>query len=661
MTDPRQRATLAEIINHPWITKGFNAPPENYLPHREPLQLPLDASIIDKMTGFDFGPADYINRELTRVLTSDEYQHAVRLNAREQAAQAAGGEKKRGVFDFYKRRNSIASKDTLPNTSSEAVQFGSDPVNAFSPLISIYYLVREKQERERAEANPGALSIPISPGEQPLKMPDLPPPAAAYTNTYSQEMPGEKATGGRARARSRTQGEEDVVENLKNVNLNVPPGAASPGIVAPTEQVTAKKESSGMGILRRFSTRRGRDTRIERVDSSQQAPSLLLPASDFGNQPRKSFSVRRSRNRDAAPSPLLHPGGSTPNQTELLTPPGSNDARSRTSNTLDRSTSVNSADYRQRGGRRGVSEGQAALASLEPPQTSGSERSSISGHKSKASDPAGSIDQKSNLTAKAAATRTKSLGHGRRESMQMRRSRRAEATHEADVPEETETELANTPENFNKSNENLKPVYLKGLFSVSTTSNKPLAVIRMDIIRVLKQLGVSYAEVKGGFSCRHAPSIDLARDEKQLPPSPDFQSPPANQQHKRRISFAGGFRSGMDNAVSEKTTGPRKLQRPQPAPNNNSFTASSDSESDVVQHKSRRSMQVSGATPPPPPAGETSTHVQNDLGGDMFLIFEILIVKVPWFRLHGIQFKKIQGGTWQYKNLAGEILAALRL
>ena len=76
-------------------------------------------------------------------------------------------------------------------------------------------------------------------------------------------------------------------------------------------------------------------------------------------------------------------------------------------------------------------------------------------------------------------------------------------------------------------------------------------------------------------------------------------------------------------------------------------------------------MQLPGpinrALPSTAAAGETTTQVQNDLGGDMVLIFEILIVKVPWFRLHGVQFKKIQGGTWQYKDVAGEILAALKL
>ena len=668
VTDPRQRAHLSEIINHPWITKGFNSPPENYLPHREPLQLPLDPKIIEKMTGFDFGPADYITRELTKVIASDEYQNAVRNNAREQAVQASGVEQRRGVFNFYKRRNSMSSRDTLPNSSTEAVQLGTDPVNAFSPLISIYYLVREKQERERIEANPGALAMPTSPGEKPLKLPDLPAPEAAYTNVSTYEMAGEKPTGGRTRARSRTQGEDDVVENLKRVNLNVPPAHANPAATPPPPQQAGKKESSGMGILRRFSTRRGKDYHPNRPET-QQAPSFQVqpPSEVTDTTPRKSFSVRRSRNRDRAPAPLIHPGGSTPHQAGLLAPT-SNETRSKTGNAINRSASVNSADYRQRQPRRGVSEGQPTTASLEPPLTSGSDRSSVSAdYRSKATPPA-SVEPKGAIPTRAASTLSKSVGYTRRESMQVRRPRREE-NRQADVPEESQGDAgANSDNPDNKSVENIRPVYLKGLFSVSTTSRKPLPVIRMDIVRVLNQLGVTWTDIKSGFSCTHAPSIDLNKAVDNRAPSPEMIS-----MQKRRISFAGGFRSGDRHAeepekLHRKSTIRQKAQAPAPAVDT-SFTASSGSDSDVargtgVRQRSPRHVPRTGDTDaewPNVAAGETTTHVQNDLGENMILRFEIFIVKVPLFSMHGIQFNKVHGGTWQYKEMAQKIVNALKL
>ncbi|GME93958.1 unnamed protein product [[Candida] boidinii] len=52
-----------------------------------------------------------------------------------------------------------------------------------------------------------------------------------------------------------------------------------------------------------------------------------------------------------------------------------------------------------------------------------------------------------------------------------------------------------------------KTLFLKGFFSVQTTSTKPLPIIRYDIMYVLPQLGVKFTEVKGGFVCIHYPSV----------------------------------------------------------------------------------------------------------------------------------------------------------
>ncbi|KAL8771187.1 MAG: hypothetical protein Q9209_003358 [Squamulea sp. 1 TL-2023] len=647
VTDPKQRASLAEILNHPWLTKGFNAAPENYLPHREPVQLPLDPDVVEKMTGFDFGSSEFITRELTKVINSEEYQAAVKLTAREHSVHAAaGGDKKRGVFDFYKRRSSISSRDTLPNMSAEAVQLGSDPINAFSPLISIYYLVKEKQDRERTESNPGALRMPVSPGEKPLKMPDLPPPEAAYTNSTTYEMPGEKATGGRSRPRSRTHGEDDVPEGMKRANLNVPGHGPPPSMNSPVEQ-PARKESTAAGLLRRFSTRRTKEPSRDRSTVHQPPSVQLQPPADQGSTPRKSFSVRKSRNREATPQ--IHPGGSTPHQSELLAP--STARESRPTANLDRSASVSTVDHRKRHSRRGVSEAHAAVAALEPPMTSGSDRSDASGRKSKASEPA-PTEHISTLDPRSTTSRTRSLGRGRRESMQARRARREETeAKEAGVPEETDQELIEDERAAkNGSVENIKPVYLKGLFSVSTTSSKPLSYIRSDIVRVLRQLGVDYTEIKGGFSCRHAPSIDLHTPNL---PSPEQQTPKQN----RRISF-GGFRGGGTDHRDDADRSPQMVRNAasqRRRAQNTSFTGSEGSDESITR-------RADGGEPDNnPEPGQTTTHVQNDFGSNMVLRFEIFIVKVPLFSLHGIQFKKVAGGTWPYKNMASKILDALRL
>lgn len=636
-TDPTQRLTLSEIMTHPWLTKGFNSPPENYLPHREPVQLPLDREIIEKMQGFDFGTTDYITTQLTNVIQSEEYQRAVRMASRRTTAQTPETEKKRGMFDFYKRRNSIGSREQLTASSSEDIQRGLDPVNAYSPLLSVYFLVKEKMERERLEANPGPSAMPQTPEEKPLKMPDLPAPPAAYTNSATYEMAGEKPTGGRSRPRARTHGEDDIIDGLQRVDLNNPPPVLSPAI----EQT--KKEGAAVGLLRRFSTRKYRSHEKDRVEPlPPPTPAVAVSGPpEIGTPPatvpRKSFSIRRPRDRDDGSTSHLQT-----NQPELLSPPGAANTATRKLKALGRSTSVNSADLRRRLSRRGRSSENPGI----PPPSSGSDRSNVSGHQARSANDAAS-DDLSGSPRPIQASRAKSLGHARRESIQARRARREHAK-EANVPEETDAELAEAQVEASRSPDAVKPVFLKGLFSVSTTSTKPLTVIQDDLIRVLDQLGVEWSEIKGGFRCRHAPSIDMHR-------AIDSPASPPSGGSRRKISF-GGFMGGdrdRDEFRDQHRTPntPKSRSRPSPADRSYTNTDESDGSEEREDRRPRRAV----------PAGETSTHVQNDMGSSMSLVFEILIVKVPLLTLHGIQFKKVDGGTWQYKNMAQTILSELRL
>jgi hypothetical protein len=637
VTDPKQRASLAEIMTHPWMNKGFNSPPENYLPHREPLQLPLDQDVIEKMTGFDFGSPEYIKSQLTKVLESEDYQHALRLNFREQQPAPNYAERKRGVFDFYKRRNSAASRDTLSAPSAEAVQLGNDPLNAYSPLISTYHLVKEKLDRERSEARPGALGLRQAPSE--VQVPDLQAPEAAHTNQY--QLPGDKDTGRRSRPRARTHGEDEVSEGMKGLHSSSPSAHA---VQVSHHDTPAKKESTAAGLLRRFSTRRtkdrSRDVERERT-STPNTPTLnVQPPADSASPINRGFSVRRTRR--AEPSPGGVSSNSSQQQQDLLTAPGSADRSARSNKFLERSASVNSADYRtRRAARRSDADAIDVAADRQPPSTSGSDQVGPNNQKDVAGGRTG---------GRTHTARTMSLGHARRESIQARRARR-EATREANVPEETDADISGAGtalESANEGEDLSKPVYLKGLFSVSTTSSKPLPLIRADIIRVLKQLAVEYVEIKGGFSCRHAPSIDLDKVVDVAPPSPDRQGQVSG--HRRRISFGGLL--GHDESQNDTRTGSSKLRRAQAAPDR-SFTTNSDASDEFV---ARDQHQVGERV-----VGETTTRVQSDTGENLVLRFEILIVKVPLFSLHGIQFKKVSGGMWQYREMAKKILDALRL
>ncbi|KAF3358783.1 hypothetical protein VdG1_05337 [Verticillium dahliae VDG1] len=552
-----------------------------------------EPEVITAMTGFNFGSPDNIKAQLTRTIESEEYQRAL----------------------------------------------GSDPLNAFSPLVSIYYLVREKQERDRIELHPGQVS---QPAQTPLQQkegkdkesakdhnpPQITPPQAAHTNTAAYEMPGERATGGRSRPRARTHGEDDEPEALVRAQL-------SPAIAQPSEPYSdgpPKKESTAAGILRRFSTRRRREP--ERLDKDRSHPPVVQvrSPSEAPSAPRKSFSIRRSRRDHDEPSDSgLRSDDSQPQHKDLLSPPPSAGGHfgSRRKG-LGRSTSVNSADLRRRDSSRG---------SKEPPPTSGSDRS--------ATDDKPRSEQRFVGQSRSISLRAKSLGHARRESIQQRRLRREEA-REANVPEETDQEAGDhsgvSTERLDSS-DLAKPVFLKGLFSVSTTSGKSVPEIRTDIRRVLRGLGVDYTEIKGGFACRHTPSIDLKKVQ-DPPGSPAAHTPG----HRRRFSF-GGMIASADRERDDSRDAPATPRTAGRAGDH------SYSNSDVSEDSVSRELPSSSRRAP----GETSTQVQSDLGGDMVLEFEIFIVKVPLLSLHGIQFKRLVGNTWQYKNMADQILRELRL
>lgn len=56
----------------------------------------------------------------------------------------------------------------------------------------------------------------------------------------------------------------------------------------------------------------------------------------------------------------------------------------------------------------------------------------------------------------------------------------------------------------------MKPIYLKGLFSVSCTSSMPLSFIQAEIIRVVDKLDITRREIPGGYSCHPESARDLS-------------------------------------------------------------------------------------------------------------------------------------------------------
>ncbi|SCV68416.1 BQ2448_537 [Microbotryum intermedium] len=206
VTSPAARATMSEVLSHPWTVKGFSGPPSSHIPHRIPLRVEeLDREIIKGMTGFELGSEQEIYDSLCQVLSHDSYRTALRAwdtkrgrltgpngdsPETERPATRVDGKDMKGVgrsttnkrfsglgfvgkkltsginAAFNSGGSSLGSKgqDEASHsngdegtsysggpmmTNSQGIKLDIDPTRGFHPLISIYFLVREKQERER--------------------------------------------------------------------------------------------------------------------------------------------------------------------------------------------------------------------------------------------------------------------------------------------------------------------------------------------------------------------------------------------------------------------------------------------------------------------------------------------------------------------------------
>ncbi|KAJ7485051.1 hypothetical protein B0H11DRAFT_2231259 [Mycena galericulata] len=267
------------------------------------------------------------------------------------------------------------------------------------------------------------------------------------------------------------------------------------------------------------------------------------------------------------------------------------------------------------------------------------------------------------------------------------------------------------------SEKDFKPVFLKGLFSVATTSTKPPPVIKADIRRVLDRMQVQYRETKGGFECIHLPSIDIS--------SVDSPTTPRHRGHHQQASSGSGDppmspapRPSLAKKVSKLSFGIRRDKSrerdlsvdkergeapgrpsggttltatpssgsssppPPPMPVANgamppslsldvdvtppSRTASPASIKSKVLPPIPRDFAASpgpmSPSPTPLPTGEVDREVFESMGNNTLSVrFEINIVKVPWLPLHGIQFRRAGGDGWQYQMLARRVLTELKL
>jgi serine/threonine protein kinase KIN1/2 len=249
VTNPQQRSPLPDLLNHPWMTRGFDGAPDAHLLRREPLRADeLDRQVIRGMTGFEFGTEDEIERRLVAILESEAYRRAVQYweNKRDRPQNwgeslsntslavewdGAGGQgggnkveaastprknKRFSGFDFYRRKlfspstsppsspfaSPSQSQSQLSNTSLSDINQKEppNPTRGYHSLISMYYLAREKMERDRLYGAGHFASSQLS-VNPPQRTAEEAPPASASKQSVQITVPAstvtpQKAVGG---------------------------------------------------------------------------------------------------------------------------------------------------------------------------------------------------------------------------------------------------------------------------------------------------------------------------------------------------------------------------------------------------------------------------------------------------------------------------------
>ncbi|ODQ66768.1 Pkinase-domain-containing protein [Nadsonia fulvescens var. elongata DSM 6958] len=816
--NPKERITLTQAMNHPWMVKGYGAPPDSYMPYRRPLSVSqLDPQIITEMAGFNFGSEEQVYTDMKTILNSAEYKYCCSVweshDTHEKTAPAkhtfpslASSSKNsatlnesnksslaRHLSTLVRRNkphrnhtdhaNQDTSNDSLPPSTNESTLPSSshvytDPTAGFHPLLSVYYLVAERNQRDLdkkiieeakqfdviyhskftsplAAGDPVQSQDPTHPINDPFSndhqiKPSSPSPRVNTNNKHLRSKSESKPQTSNYKASYKNMSPELLDKNNFSLGLKTSPDPSagvslisSPLKAALDEkyqplnninkyrgdfkskeanetidrihidtnaqaETNAHSTSLASSLLRRFSsckksavapefgTPSSQDTKSHtRSHSSQDHEDESgddTTSQNYGNNNRSNTTDNGHSIPDVPQFPTIY----IPNMAEVK-PATDNDSLNATHRDpfVQRSTSMSIPKNKKQAGV-----GEARKDNHLSPVVSGvacnSDGKDQIVHKPELRD-ADTKDKKYHPSARA-----KSASHIRRASVNRRYDENmgrpmtggnepgskyyenfdiiddyldknsydgnedssfngSNTSHADSGKDNVSTERKLSDEGLTKSNFKLgrnaqpisidhpKQVFVRGIFSAQTTSTKSLAFIRADLIRVLSKLGISYREVQGGFQC----SNTVTGDNLLVEP---------NIGHRRKFSFGSGL---FGTPKSKGHHEPQLLGSPAYRRHSNEF--SDDLSTDSITHNLSMGGSDMLSFSPIAAVHPDSLTLENDGvrtsngQGRTPVRFEIYIVKVRIVSLHGIQFKKLSGNTWQYKAIASNILSELRL
>ncbi|KAJ1734456.1 Serine/threonine-protein kinase [Coemansia sp. Benny D160-2] len=213
-----------------------------------------------------------------------------------------------------------------------------------------------------------------------------------------------------------------------------------------------------------------------------------------------------------------------------------------------------------------------------------------------------------------------------------------------------------------RADEYLKPVFLKGLFSVATTSTRSPSVIRDNLLRVLGAMPLRFHEGRGYFTCSMA-TTTANTNLQELPsavgstlvrPKRVLRLPGVD----RKISFRKRPKR-TDNASLSLTAPSNRPSSPGYASSNDE--ALSDSHHSAAESASDDSPHRPESALPEPALPDDALPDDASPPSGSAICFQIFLVRMPLLGLCGLQFRRVSGPTWQYKDICSEILRRLKL
>ncbi|KAH6902573.1 CAMK/CAMKL/Kin1 protein kinase [Coprinopsis sp. MPI-PUGE-AT-0042] len=668
VTNPGARATLSEVMSHPWMVRGFSGPPDIHMVHRDPLRVEdIDRKVIAGLKGLEFGSDEDIERKLMDILQSETYHRAVQHWERKRGSRSTlngtgssynGGRwgdsfsnsslavsfdsnksdtpapkksRRFSGFEYYRKKlfSPVSSPPGSPMSRSPpssqpalADREPLDPTRGFHPLISMYYLAKEKMEREKVfgpgqfassqlslqeQMSPTAMSTQTpqnanlqqqqaaamaaqphytapdlnskankvmakAKADYSMPLPRLPAPEAShfsgtsYDNSVAAPSPTTPAFNNQPRARDpglpdtpTTGSAPPARQHIEIEQPAVPAKRNMPRAPAATTHRRSHSMSQRPSVLTR-----GWGTMFGGAATDTEGVNELggrIPEGPRTAGPEMtSFSEAEGEKSDKDHGPLASGATLVRKFGSMLVGRG-DESRRHGQGTLKRGAVPKelTASPRPSADVRPSTDVRPSQEDTEDSVTvNGTETANGNEEIEKPKPIATSISQPVGNAHRRSATVFDSQGranrHGRRSSTSaafgaaseggtVGRTRRPSTGYsasggrplaerlfrrnEGEIPEKQEEESKEGQEapvdspntgfdteedrdDGNATDKDFKPVFLKGLFSVATTSTKSPAAIKQDIRRVLDRMQVRYRETKTGVECIHLPSIDVS-------------------------------------------------------------------------------------------------------------------------------------------------------